>query len=144
MNDAMLRWQEQEQFQTFFIGEEQIIYIGRDANCDIVLPHKNVSRRHASISRDVGIFLLRNLSQTNPIYINEQNKLTPNQQIELASGDVFRIGQSWFALQSTVDAAHVVECTGCYNQVDRNWQTCKYCGMSLAGAATIVDWENPA
>ena len=144
MIDAMLRWQEQEQVQTFSIAESQVIHIGRDAGCDIVLAHKSVSRRHASISGEAAGFLLHNLSRTNPIYINEQHKLLPNQQIELVLGDIFRIEQSWFTIQSTLDAVHVVECTGCNNQVDGSWQICKYCGMSLAGASTIVDWENLA
>lgn len=142
MNEITLCWQELEEVHTFSITETQTISIGRDPSCDIVPADRKVSRRHASISGEAGVFWLRNLSQTNPIYVNEQQKLSRDQQVEVAPGSIFRIGSSWFTVQAEPVADHVVECSGCGQWVDRDWQTCKYCGMSLSGAHTVIDWEN--
>lgn len=59
------------------IGQEQLIHsnqvlIGRDGDCDVRYDdsYKTVSRRHASITRDSGNWILNNLSGSNPTLIN--------------------------------------------------------------------------
>lgn len=142
MNEIFLQGQDPEQVHSLIVTNSQTIFIGRSPSCDIVLSDRKVSRRHASISWKAGVFWLCNLSQTNPIYLNERQKLTYNQQVELTPGFTFRIGSSWFAVQAESTAEHLVECSGCGRSVDIAWQTCKYCGTSLSGAHTIVEWEN--
>src|SRR5438067_1365799 len=64
--------------------------IGREATCDICLPHPNVSRRHAQLQRtDQGDWLLQDLNSLNHVYHNEH----PIQQILLEPGRQVRIGE---------------------------------------------------
>jgi len=63
--------------------------IGREASCDICLPHPNVSRRHAQLQRnDQGTWLLQDLNSLNHIYFNDgpvqQIVLEPNRQIRIS------------------------------------------------------------
>jgi predicted component of type VI protein secretion system len=142
MKEIVLHGQEPDQAYTVTVPQTRVFIIGRNANCDLVLSDRNVSRRHASISGQGGVFWLCNLSQTNPIYLQDRQKLTYNQQVELTPGLMFRIGSSWFTVQAGAGVEHRVECSGCGRSVDITWQTCKYCGTSLAGAQTIIEWEN--
>jgi predicted component of type VI protein secretion system len=142
MKEIVLHGQEPEQAYTVTVPHTRLFVIGRSADCDLVLSDRNVSRRHASISWQAGAFWLCNLSQTNPIYLQDRQKLTCNQQVELTPGFMFRVGSSWFTVQTRAEAEHQVECSGCGRSVDIAWQTCKYCGTSLAGAQTIIEWEN--
>jgi hypothetical protein len=50
------------------------LLIGREATCDIHLPHPNVSRRHAQLQlTDQGRWLLQDLSSLNHIYVEEKD-----------------------------------------------------------------------
>ncbi len=49
------------------------LLIGREATCDIHLPHPNVSRRHAQLQQtDQGDWLLQDLSSLNHVYVEEK------------------------------------------------------------------------
>ena len=64
--------------------------IGREASCDICLPHPNVSRRHAQLQRnDQGAWLLQDLNSLNHIYFND----APVQQIVLEANRQVRISE---------------------------------------------------
>ena len=70
--------------------------IGREATCDICLPHPNVSRRHAQLQRsDQGAWLLQDLNSLNHVYHDEQ----PIQQLVLELGKQVRIGEFRLALK---------------------------------------------
>ena len=70
--------------------------IGREATCDICLPHPAVSRRHAQLQRnDQGIWLLQDLNSLNHVFFNEQ----PIQQIVLEPTKQVRIGEFLLALK---------------------------------------------
>src|SRR5215467_8972479 len=70
--------------------------IGREATCDICLPHPNVSRRHAQLQRnDQGTWLLQDLHSLNHVYHNEQ----PIQQVVLERGIQVRIGDFHLSLK---------------------------------------------
>src|SRR5437764_1930654 len=63
--------------------------IGREASCDICLPHPNVSRRHAQLQRnDQGHWLLQDLNSLNHVYFNEaavqQITLEPNKHVRIS------------------------------------------------------------
>ena len=45
---------------------------GRNMDCDIVLPDRQVSRQHAEIYFDQGLYYLRDLGSKNGTYLNEQ------------------------------------------------------------------------
>src|SRR5262249_15476548 len=73
--------------------------IGREATCDICLPHPNVSRRHAQLQKnDQGDWLLQDLASLNHIYVNEQQI----QQVVLEAGKQVRIGEFRLALKGPV------------------------------------------
>jgi Stage II sporulation protein E (SpoIIE)/FHA domain len=70
--------------------------IGREATCDICLPHPNVSRRHAQLQKnDLGAWLLQDLNSLNHVYFNEK----PIEQITLEPGKQIRIGEFRLALK---------------------------------------------
>lgn len=62
--------QEQLQWQTYRLGTEQEITIGRDASCDIQLPHVSVSRLHASVVRQENGYILIDRNSTNGVSVN--------------------------------------------------------------------------
>src|SRR5688572_19240580 len=64
--------------------------IGREASCDICLPHPNVSRRHAQLQRnDQGVWLLQDLNSLNHVYYND----SAVQQIVLETKRQIRISE---------------------------------------------------
>jgi pSer/pThr/pTyr-binding forkhead associated (FHA) protein len=78
-------------------GREYVIMaaslvLGREAVCDVVVPGKDVSRRHAEIVPSPKGYLLVDLS-TNGVFVNEE--LVQGQRL-LARADVIRIGEESF------------------------------------------------
>ena len=47
------------------LDDKEVIIIGRDSGCDLVLDHPDVSRRHAEVRRTAQGFLLKDLGSTN-------------------------------------------------------------------------------
>lgn len=45
---------------------------GRNMDCDIILPERQVSRQHAEIYLDQGLYYLRDLGSKNGTYVNDQ------------------------------------------------------------------------
>lgn len=56
----------------FEIGGKPEIRIGRDANCDITLPHISVSRVHARIVLEQGKYFIVDNGSTNGVVVNNQ------------------------------------------------------------------------
>ena len=52
--------------------EKDVIIIGRDQDCDVVLPERSVSRFHAEIRREGNRFFLRDLDSKNGTCLNGQ------------------------------------------------------------------------
>ncbi len=59
------------------------VLIGRAAECDLMLPHADVSRRHAVIQRDNDGWLIRDLGSCNGTFVNRR----PVTSQRLADGD---------------------------------------------------------
>lgn len=57
-------------------------------DCDIVLPERQVSRQHAEIYLDQGLYYLRDLGSKNGTYVNEQAITEP---VRLQDGDSVQI-----------------------------------------------------
>ena len=72
--------------------EEDLVILGRDANCEIVLPDHSVSRQHAELAQENGCFNIRDLGSTNGTSVNGQ----PIESHRLCSGDTIRIGSFMF------------------------------------------------
>jgi serine/threonine-protein kinase len=99
VQELTLEWTEQGQTRTQIIRPQQPtkfpgrVRVGRDpAQCDIVLSNPTVSALHIEIVFDSQRFLVRNLRENNPLYINGQ----PLSQGEAAlhQGSVLRLGEA--------------------------------------------------
>jgi len=75
--------------------------MGREAGCDVVVPGKDVSRRHAEIVPSPKGYLLVD-SSTNGVYVNDAR--VQGQRV-LTRGDVIRIGEESFRFYSDQAAA---------------------------------------
>lgn len=80
----------------FTVGRDGL-RIGRDpASCQVVLSEAAVSREHAVIRAEGGALSIRNLSGTNPTFVNDR----AIQEATLSSGDRVRIGDSVFSVEA--------------------------------------------
>ncbi|MEK7270121.1 MAG: DUF4388 domain-containing protein, partial [Planctomycetota bacterium] len=62
--------------------------IGRDPNGDLVLPHKTVSRTHATVEWNGRAFLVKDLGSQNGTFVNDLRV----QETEIRPGDRIRLG----------------------------------------------------
>ncbi len=77
------------------------LVMGREAGCDVVVPGKDVSRRHAEIVPSPKGYLLVD-SSTNGVYVNEER--VQSQRL-LARADVIRIGEESFRFYADAASA---------------------------------------
>ena len=57
-------------------------------------PETKVSRRHARVYREGGIFLVEDLSSVNGTFVNDNIRLYPKQPRALQEGDKLRLGET--------------------------------------------------
>lgn len=70
--------------------DQDVMVIGRGADCAIMLPERQVSRHHAQIERDCnGTYLLRDLGSKNGTYVN--GKEIRDKPYRLKDGDEIQI-----------------------------------------------------
>lgn len=81
--------------------EKDTVTIGRDEDCDVVLPERPISRRHAEIRREGDHYLLRDLNSKNGTYLNGQEIEGP---VPLRDGDEIQIALRVKLLFVGVDA----------------------------------------
>jgi pSer/pThr/pTyr-binding forkhead associated (FHA) protein len=74
------------------LEDEEIITLGRDQSCQVVLAQQAVSRNHARISRDGTLFFVEDLGSSFGTQINGQ-KLPKGEKRLLRNGDVIAIAQ---------------------------------------------------
>lgn len=77
-----------------FPDDKPKITIGRMPTCDVVVDNLALSREHASIVRERGEWLLRDLGSRNGVFVNGQRKPVH----ALASGDVIGLGKYTIAV----------------------------------------------
>jgi hypothetical protein len=80
------------------------VVIGRDAGCDVVVPHAEVSRRHAEIVPAQAGYVLTDLS-TNGVFINGERV---KYSVLLGRGDVIRLGSEEFRFYADVPGAEAL------------------------------------
>ena len=68
----------------------EVTLIGRQSDCQVVLPDANVSRQHARIVREADQFILTDLDSHNGTWLNDQRI----EKHTLQPGDSFRIGDA--------------------------------------------------
>ena len=62
-------------------SEEKVVSVGRGANCDIVIPDDQISRKHLSIKEEEGILYIKDLTLSNWVSYNE-DKLSKSEYIQ--------------------------------------------------------------
>ncbi len=68
--------------------------VGRDpSECDIILDDSKVSRKHFICRKVQEEYVLQNLSETNPVFVNEDQVVESH---SLREGDRVKVGDSWF------------------------------------------------
>lgn len=78
--------------------EKAIVFIGRQADCDISLTHsRKISRRHCCIAQVNHKFIVRDLGSTNGVFLNG-NRIQKEATITL--GDDLIIGDIHFKMQN--------------------------------------------
>jgi hypothetical protein len=82
-------------------------FVGRQADCLIVLDDAQVSRRHAALVRGEAGLKVRDLASRNGVLVNGARVA----QAELAVGDRLRIGDVTFQVEAASDAPPVLEVT---------------------------------
>jgi FOG: FHA domain len=75
--------------QEYSLPKDTIVF-GRTNTCDIELPSKSVSRRHAEITREAEDYFLTDLKSGNGTFLNNK-KVRPLEKNLLRSGDLLRI-----------------------------------------------------
>jgi pSer/pThr/pTyr-binding forkhead associated (FHA) protein len=73
------------------------IVIGRGKGCDLLLPDRTVSKRHASIRVEGGRTLIVDEGSTNGLLV-DRVKLPPRAPRALSDGDIVRIGRVWLEI----------------------------------------------
>ena len=66
----------------------QKLIIGRSNEATLKLMHPSISRKHCVIEKENGAYFVRNVSTTNPLYVNDKNI----SEQRLYTGDQLRIG----------------------------------------------------
>jgi pSer/pThr/pTyr-binding forkhead associated (FHA) protein len=135
-----LAWQMNGQPQTYTVAAGRRCLIGRqNSACDIVLPLAAVSRQHAAIDSVGEIFYLWNLSQTHPVYFNEQRPLRQYQSTPLQSGDTFRIETITFEVFQPLVKILKLRCAHCARVIDYTLEGfCPWCGRALSNGDSIL------
>lgn len=108
--------------QTFPINRESVV-LGRNPNCDIVLPFPSVSRHHARIFRQGDEYYIEDLNSRNKTYLNDKVVEQPS---KLSENDRIRICDMEFVFQT--------------GSPGEGW---RLGGRDLASRATIVEEELP-
>ncbi len=123
----LLQYQENNQQKTYPISSKNTTRIGRDpAQCDLIIDPNDlgISRLHIQISFDqqTNIFLLKNISNKNPVTIDQQN-FTYGQTIPLTQNTAIILGKT---MVKVVDIMPIVPPTVINYPQNNNQVTVKY------------------
>jgi pSer/pThr/pTyr-binding forkhead associated (FHA) protein len=91
--------------QEYSLSQDTIVF-GRTNTCDIELPQKAISRKHAEITREAEDYFLTDLNSGNGTFLNN-NKIHPREKNLLRSGDLIRIEDYEIRFLLTDDAAEL-------------------------------------
>jgi DNA-binding response OmpR family regulator len=89
---AMLILREGQGMDTRWVIDRNNTIIGREEDCDIILPSRQVSRNHARIRRSGGRHILEDLGSKNGTFVNGQELTEP---YTLQDGDEIQIALSF-------------------------------------------------
>jgi serine phosphatase RsbU (regulator of sigma subunit)/pSer/pThr/pTyr-binding forkhead associated (FHA) protein len=97
-----------EEGKVYYLNKEVMI-LGRQAACDIVIPVTSVSREHAKITRADGEFYLYDNESRNGTYLNNNRMDTKLSEVPLKNGDRIRICDVEFTVSGLEEGAPVSE-----------------------------------
>ena len=136
----ILEWEMNGQKQHYWLSQGSSVTIGRGSDCAITISHPTVSRRHGEIVARGAAFTIRNLSLSNPIFVEQyggSTRLGQGQEAALPAGGQIRLGEVQILLREA--ATLRVRCPGpCGKVVDVPPSGfCPHCGMALDTAETF-------
>ena len=70
--------------------DREVMIIGRNPDCDLVLEPKSVSRRHAAVVHRNGEYVLKDIGSTRGTYVNG---LRLTQPVVLKNGNIVQLGE---------------------------------------------------
>ncbi len=108
-----------------FKVDRELLVIGRNPDCDIVLEPKSVSRRHAAIVRRNSDFVIKDLGSTRGTFVNGQRI---DQPVPLSSGHLIQIGE--VQLSYSTQAVQIQE--GAQDQ------STVFAAIDMAGSSDII------
>ncbi len=91
LNPRFLVLENATALRTHEIEPGQELKVGRQAVCEIVIPHPSVSRQHARIYCDASGVHIEDLQTANGTWVNDRRI---QERITLRSGDTVRVGQT--------------------------------------------------
>jgi transcriptional regulator of acetoin/glycerol metabolism len=91
---ASVLWVWPEPSPRVTVLDREKIILGRAEDCDVPLPGSETSRRHASISREGPLLIVRDLKSRNGVHKNGE---AVEESASLTGGDVLRVGD-WIGI----------------------------------------------
>jgi pSer/pThr/pTyr-binding forkhead associated (FHA) protein len=124
-----------------WVLDQDQITIGRSADCDVVLPKRQVSRYHARIERDDGGYLLHDLGSKNGTFVNGEQ--VQDEPYRLRDGDEIQIALYIKMGFVGADATVPLELTGPYKglRVDQPAQRVFIGGQELSPPLSAAQYR---
>ncbi len=137
MARAVLVWPEGGQLHAADLLERGDTRIGRTGEVQVRLDDPTVSRSHAMLRGEAGLFLIENLSTTNPARVNGAPVDRP---VPLSDGDRIQLGsvQLTFHDLAAGDRLSGPICSHCSRENIATDKECWYCGTLLVNAPTTI------
>src|SRR5687768_5642671 len=87
---AKISWQDPGTgvVRDYVLTEGATVTLGRGRESEIYIPEQHVSRQHAVITHEFGVFMIKDLNSANGTYVNDEKITDP---FPLAHGDVIRL-----------------------------------------------------
>jgi predicted component of type VI protein secretion system len=70
--------------------------LGRSDGCEVRLPSEWISREHAKVKHQDGMFVIAPLSDKNPTFVNDER----TEGTELKDGDFVKLGRTTFRFRT--------------------------------------------
>ncbi len=137
MARAVLVWSGSDRKALAELRETQQNVIGRAPGSDILLEDRTISRRHATVGLEEGVFVLQNVSETN---VAKVNGVPIQRPVPLSDRDTIELGAlelKFYDLQSG-DRVSGPQCSHCSRENMPADRDCWFCGTSLVNAPTAI------
>lgn len=105
---AKISWEDpqSDEVKDYVLTQGVTLDIGRSQDNDICIPERHVSRRHAVIRSEFGVFVIEDLGSANGVFVNDERITTP---YPLLAGDVIRLFKPTMHFNAITDHREVEE-----------------------------------